>query len=388
MGLISVFSESPEAKKNHAATSTLREAYLRPPIAGERHFLASIWQENDEPDCPDKHTNRFTMRNNYLVILPFFIFWATVANAQQDPMFTNYHSNALVFNPAYAGSNEHLSLNLSHRQQWLGFDGAPTTQTITAHTPLRNERVGVGLSLLNDRIGPGGSTDLAASYAYRMQLGSSKKLKLSLGLQASVANWRGNFSSITVEHTDDPSFSQNLSRWLPNFGAGAYLYSDKFYLGLGLPRLLEHDLRKAKDETQAIFAQNVRHLYLSAGAAFPLDGEQLVFRPTLLLQNAGFLSGPDGRTVGAPVSANLGASLLIRQLAWAGISYRTAFSNQSSHDSANLWLAWSLRNGMRFGAAYDISLSKIRTASSNSFELMLGYEFDIKVKQVASPRYF
>jgi len=328
------------------------------------------------------------MRNIHLVIRSILILWAAVTNGQQDPMFTNYHSNALVFNPAYAGSNEHLSLNLSHRQQWLGFDGAPVTQTLSAHTPLRNERVGVGFSLLNDRIGPGGTTDLAASYAYRMQVGARKKLKLSLGLQASVANWRGNFSGITVEHADDPSFSQNLSRWLPNFGAGAYLYSEKFYFGLGLPRLLEQDLRKAKDETQAVFAQNTRHLYLTAGAAFPLDGDQLVFRPSLLVQKAGLLSRADAQTVAAPLSANLGASLLFRQLAWAGISYRTALSSNSSHDSANLWLAWSLRNGMRFGAAYDISLSKIRTASSNSFEIMLGYEFDIKVKQVASPRYF
>jgi type IX secretion system PorP/SprF family membrane protein len=321
-----------------------------------------------------------------------FFFWGifgfTHAIAQQDPMLTNYHFNALVFNPAYAGSNEHLTLNLSHRQQWLGFDGAPVTQTLTAHTPLKNERVGVGFALSNDQIGPGGSTDLAASYAYRMQVGASKKLKLSLGLQASVANWRGDFAEITVEHSDDPSFSQNLSRWLPNFGAGAYLYGEKFYLGLGLPRLLEHDLRKAKDDSEAVFAKNYRHFYLSAGAAFPLSGDQLVFRPSLLLQNAGFLSKIDGQKIGAPMSANVGASMLFRQLFWVGTSYRTALSGQSSHDAANLWFAWSLRNGMRFGAAYDITLSKIRTASSNSFEIMLGYEFDVKVKQVASPRYF
>jgi len=320
------------------------------------------------------------------------IFGTFAAWAQQGPMYTNYHFNGLAFNPAYAGSNEHLTLNLSHRQQWIGLDGAPVTQTLTAHTPLRNERVGVGLSLTNDQIGPGGSTDLAGSYAYRMQVGARKKFKLSIGLQASVANWRGNFSTITVEHSDDPSFSRNLSRWLPNFGAGAYLYGEKFYLGLGLPQLLEHDLRKTKADTEGLFARNYRNLYLSTGAAFPLQGDQLVFRPSLLLQSAGFLSDirteAVGQNMGAPLSANLGASLLFRQLFWAGVSYRTAFSGKSSQDSANLWLAWSLRNGMRFGAAYDITLSKLRTVSSNSFEIMLGYEFDVKVKQVSSPRYF
>lgn len=328
------------------------------------------------------------MQKNYVSFLLVLILFPAVATAQQDPMLTNYHFNALAFNPAYAGSNEHLTLNLAHRQQWLGFEDAPVTQTLTAHTPLKNQRVGVGFALTNDRIGPGGSTDLAASYAYRMQVGASKKFKLSLGLQASVANWRGDFAQITVEHIDDPSFSQNLSRWLPNFGAGAYLYSEKFYLGLGVPRLLEQDLRKAKDDSEAIFAKNRRHFYLSTGAAFPLNSDQLILRPSLLVQSAGFLSRQEGQAVGAPLSANVGAALLFRQLFWVGTSYRTALSGQSSHDSANLWLAWSLRNGLRFGAAYDITLSKLRTASSNSFEIMLGYEFDIKVKQVASPRYF
>lgn len=328
------------------------------------------------------------MRKIYFLIFPVLIFQGFLASAQQDPTFTNYHFNALVFNPAYAGSNEHLTLNLSHRQQWLSFDGAPVTQTLTAHTPLKNERVGVGFALVNDKVGPSGATDLAASYAYRLQVGASKKLKLSLGLQASLANWRGNFSQVTVEHSDDPSFSQNLSRWLPNFGAGAYLYGEKFYLGLGVPRLLEYDLRKAKDETESIFAQNLRHVYVTTGAVFPLNGEQIMLRPNLLLQRAGFLSKTGDQGIGAPLLTNVGVSALFRQLIWVGASYRTALSGKSSHDSANLWLAWSLRNGLRFGAAYDLTLSKLRTASSNSFEIMLGYEFDIKVKQVTSPRYF
>ena len=330
------------------------------------------------------------MTKTQLLILG--LFFSTAATAQQSPMFTNYHFNSLIFNPAYAGSNEHLALNLSHRQQWLGFDGAPVTQTLTAHSPLKNERVGIGFALINDKIGPGGSTDMAASYAYRMQVGPSKKLKLSLGLQASVVNWRGKFSEITVEHSDDQSFQQNLSRWLPNFGAGAYLYGEKFYLGLGCPRIIENDLRKAKNETEGLFAKNYRNLFFSAGAAFPFNGDQLVFRPSILVQNTGFFSdlkkeGP-GQNIGGPMSANLGAAVLFRQMFWVGSSYRTALSGKSSHDSANLWFAWSLKNGMRFGAAYDITLSKVRTASSNSFEIMLGYEFDVKVKQVASPRYF
>lgn len=328
------------------------------------------------------------MLNIRLVLGCLGLLWANALVAQQDPTLTNYHFNALVFNPAYAGSNEHLSLNLSHRQQWLGIKDAPITQAITAHTPLKNERVGVGVALSNDQIGPNGSTDLAASYAYRMQVGARKKLKLALGLQASVANWRSNFTRIRLSDSNDPSFAQNLSRWLPNFGAGAYLYGEQFYIGLSVPRLLEHDLRKAKDDTQALVAQTYRHSYLSAGAAFPLQGGQWVLKPTLLLQQVGVFSTPKDSKIGAPWMANVGTSLLIRELAWVGISYRTALSGQSSQDAANIWVAWSLRNGLRLGAAYDLTLSRLRNSSSNSFEMMLGYEFDIKVKQVTSPRYF
>ena len=308
--------------------------------------------------------------------------------AQQDPTLTNYHFNALVFNPAYAGSHEHLSLNLSHRQQWLGLEDAPITQTLTGHTPLKNERVGIGVSLSNDHVGPSGTTDLAASYAYRMQLGARKKIKLALGLQGSMANWRSNFNTIRLADTDDPSFAQNLSRWLPNFGAGAYLYTNRFYVGLSVPRLLEYDLRQAKDDTQGLVAKTYRHSYVSAGAAIPLQGSQLVLKPTLLLQQTGVLSKQKGQRVASPWMANVGTSLLIRELAWVGASYRTALSGQSSQDAANIWVAWSLRNGLRLGAAYDITLSRLRNSSSNSFEMMLGYEFDIKVKQVSSPRYF
>lgn len=332
------------------------------------------------------------MRKPKLPILFLIILASKILQAQQDPTYTNYHFNSLVFNPAYAGSNEHLSVNASYRQQWLGLDGAPVTQTLNAHTPLKNERVGVGFALMNDNVGPGGATDLALSYAYRLQVGAEKKMKLSLGLQASVANWRGKFSEVQVEHTDDPSFSVNRSRWLPNFGAGAYLYGQKFYLGLGIPHLLEYDLRKAKDESNGLVAKNYRHLYATAGMAFPLRGDQLILRPSLLLQSAGFFSDLQKETssqnIGAPLSGNIGLSALFRQLIWTGVSYRTAFSAASSADAANLWMALSLRNGLRLGAAYDITLSKLRNASSNSFEIMLGYEFDVKVKQVSSPRYF
>lgn len=331
-------------------------------------------------------------KKRYIILM--LLCWSFVsAFGQQDPMFTSYQFNSLVFNPAYAGSNEHLTLNLIHRQQWLGFDGAPTTQSLLAHSPLKNERVGLGLSLMNDKIGATNTFNVAGAYAYRMLVGKKKNMKLSLGLQASMANWRGDWSALTVEHGSDPSFQQNISRWMPNFGAGVYLSGKRFYAGLGVPRLLENDLRQAKNDAVDFYGKTYRHLYTSLGGIFPLDGEQIVFRPSLLLKSTGLFSSfkHDGETqnIGAPTALNVDASVFFRQTFWVGVSYRTAIQTQkSSNDSAALWIAWYLRNGLRLGASYDFTLSKLQKAGGNSFEVMVGYEFDIKVKQVASPRYF
>jgi len=333
------------------------------------------------------------MRKQYYLTLLLACWSVLGAIGQQDPMFTNYQFNSLVFNPAYAGSNDHLTLNLIHRQQWLGFDGAPVTQSLIAHTPLKNERVGVGLSLVNDKIGPTGTFNIAGSYAYRMLVGKKKNMKLSAGLQASVANWRGDWLDVIVEQGSDPSFQQNISRWLPNFGAGVYLSGKRFYAGFGCPRLLESDLQKNPQEGLEFHGKTYRHWYTSVGGILPIDGDQLIFRPSLLLKSTGLFSSfrrdDKFQNIGSPTSLNIDAAFFFRQTLWVGATFRTAVQVQkSSADSADLWVAWYLRNGLRLGASYDLTLSRLQKAGGNSFELMAGYEFDIKVKKVASPRYF
>lgn len=318
--------------------------------------------------------------------------WSTVSWGQQDPMFTKYLFNSLAYNPAYAGSNDHLVLNAIHRQQWTGLDGAPSTQSLTAHSPLRNGRVGLGFSLVNDRIGAGGTLDFSGSYAYRVPLGES--FKLAVGLQASITQWRGNWSELTLEHTADPVFLENINRWLPNFGAGLYLYSTHFYAGFGSPRLIEHNLRKANDAGETLFARTYRHYYTTVGGAFPWQGNaDLVFRPTVLLKSTGLFSSlrknPDFQNFGSPTELDVDVSVLLRQTLWLGIAYRMALERSiSSDESFDLWADLYLRNGLRLGASYDILLGPIRKVAGGSFELMLGYEFDIKKSRVASPRYF
>jgi len=325
----------------------------------------------------------------------FLLLFATIfpaaTRAQQDPMFTKYIFNSLIFNPAYAGSREHLSLNVIHRQQWIGLEGAPVTQSLTAHSPLRNQRAAVGFSLVNDQAGATGTATLNASYAYRFPLGDG--LKLAIGLQGGAGNWRGDWTKLSLENPVDVAFQNNLNRWLPNFGTGVYLSSTRFYAGFSCPSMLEYDLRKADNGNDAVFSKNYRHYYTTIGGAIPLRSEMVVLRPSLLLKTTGLFSGfrSDAafRNIGSPTELDVDISLFFFETFWVGAAFRSALElRNSSTDSADFWAAWHLRNGLRIGAAYDVPLSPIRKTTNGSFEVMLGYDFDIKVRNVATPRYF
>ena len=328
-----------------------------------------------------------------ITLVTLLLLGALTAQAQQDPMFTKYMFNSLSFNPAYAGSKDHATLNLLHRTQWWGIDGAPTTQSLTMHTPLKNERVGVGFSLVNDKIGPTNGLNLNVSYAYRIPMG--KKGKLSIGLQGGVTNWRADWSKLNIETPGDPPFGTNVNWWKPNIGAGLYYYNKNFYTGLGVPRIIEYDLIPNRTDQLPIYAKQVRHYFYTLGGAIPLSGNALVFKPSLLVK----ASAPDSRLardtsfqrVGSPTEFNIDLSLFFQETLWVGTSFRSSvevFQKKSSYDSIDFWVSYYLANGTRIGASYDYTLTKIQSKAQGSFEIMLGYEFDYKTKRVVTPRYF
>ena len=317
---------------------------------------------------------------------------AAVGLAQQDAMFTKYMFNSLSYNPAYAGSKDFMSLGLIHRSQWLGIEGAPNSQTFTAHTPLRNERVGVGLTLANDAIGPTNTMSAQFAYAYRIPV--SDGLRLSVGLQGGVENYRADFSQVTLP-VEDPAFGTSPNRWLPNFGAGLFLFGERFYAGVSSPHLVEYDLRQPDDPNVPVYSRRYRHYYASLGAAFPIRGDEIVFKPSMLLKNVGLFSGASSneaaRTIGAPTELDVDASVLFYQKFWVGASLRTAIevvNDRSSFDSADVWFSVNLNNGMRIGAAYDYPLTALNQVSAGGFEVMLGYEFNFLSDRLVTPRYF
>lgn len=314
-----------------------------------------------------------------------------VLHAQQDPMFTRYAFNSLSFNPAYAGSNDHLAAALIHRKQWIGIKGAPSTQSLTLHSPLQNERIGLGWNMALDKAGPVQVLGADLSYAYRFPLGDA--MRLSLGVQAGMVNWSSNRNDLSLENPTDVVFQNNLNRTVPNFGAGIYLSSERFYAGIGCPRLVEYGLYKASADRDGLYGRMYRHYYATIGAAFPLLDEVLVFKPALLVKTTDLFSNlrKDAafQNVSTPTAIDVETSLFFLQTLWVGVAFRTAVQlNTSSADSFDLWTAWYLRNGLRLGLAFDIPVNGLLSTSPGSLQLLAGYEFDIKVRKVAPPRYF
>lgn len=336
----------------------------------------------------------------YLPLLAVFAFFfsAQQLSAQQEPMYTKYMFNSLVKNPAYAGSLDYLSIRVLHRDQWWGLDGGPMTQSFTIHTPYK-KRVGIGLSVANDQIGSSGTTVANGSYAYRIPFGQGN---LAIGLQASIMNWRSNWADLRYRNpaANDEVYSDlGFSKWFPNFGAGLYYSTEKYYLGVSVPRLIGFDLRDNDDEINTIdWAKIYRHYYFTAGAAFPLKGDAIVLKPSILIKTVGLLDEytanlREPKRIGAPAEFDIDLSVLFYQALWVGASFRSAFGADqfgglSSFDSADIWAAYYLRNGMRIGMSYDYTLSGLQNFTKGTYELMLGYDFVYSTKKVNTPRYF
>ncbi len=292
--------------------------------------------------------------------------------AQQDAMFTHYMFNTLAINPAYAGSRDALTITTLHRSQWVGFGGAPTTQTLTLHTPLSN-KIGLGLSLLNDKIGPINTTAVYGDFSYSIKL--SKKSKLSFGLKGGVNLIQGNLKTLQLEDANDESFSNNIeSNLLPNFGFGMYYSTSKWYIGLSTPKLLENKFDNNTSTSSSQVSKEQRHYFLIAGIVFNLNTDgSLKLKPTTFIK----------ATNGAPSEADITALFIIKDKIELGAMYR-------SGDAAGLLIGYNFTDQLHFGYSFDWSFSNTTFKYNNgSHELILRYDFIYKGKaKIRSPRYF
>lgn len=288
--------------------------------------------------------------------------------AQQDPQFTQYMFNLLALNPAYAGSADRVSLKALSRHQWVGFDGAPTTQTLTMHTPLPFESLGVGGTIMRDSHGPITQYTFMADVAYRIFMGDAK---LAFGLKGGLNLFQGQFAELNPLVAGDQVFQQNVSTKLdPQFGFGVMYYSDRYFVGISTPKILRTDFFTT-DSLAFVSSPGQRpHYFLTGGYVFDM-GVYHKFKPTVLLK----------AVQGAPASFDVSANFLFYEKFWLGAMYR-------HQDAVGALAQYYITNDLTVGYAYDYPLSTLRNYSGGSHELMLGFEFGNKLKGVRSPRYF
>lgn len=292
--------------------------------------------------------------------------------AQQAPMFTHYMYNTLSVNPGYAGSRDALTITGLHRSQWVDFSGAPLTQTLTLHTPLRNPHIGLGLSILNDKIGPSNNTTAAADFAYILNV--SEKSKLAFGLSAGANIYQANLSSLQLDEQSDPVFANNISNHIaPNFGFGAYYSRERFYTGISVPSLLENSYSEVSQlNGNTLIAKEQRHYFFIAGTMIKIS-ENLELKPTTLVKV----------TTSAPIQADITASFIIMKKLLIGGMFRTG-------DSFGALLGFDITQQFHLGYSFDWSYGlKTQKYNNGSHELMLRYDFlSLSQKQIHSPRNF
>jgi type IX secretion system PorP/SprF family membrane protein len=299
-------------------------------------------------------------------IATLFCLMAVASLAQHTPITSQYLFNGLLINPAYAGSRDALTANITHRQQWVGFQGAPVTQLLSVHSPVKSKTLGLGLTVFNDRIGVSRETGVMSSYAYRIRCPQGKiSLGLGLGLSATRSDWQ----QVSLQQGNDISFAaQERSIIRPNFSTGAYYYSKQTFIGLSVPFLLHRQLKPAEGTSPYTRGLNMQPM-LFGGRLMKINSD-LKLKPSMLLR----YTGPSG------LQGDLSANLILRDMVWLGVSYRSGDSFVSMVEvlPTPQW---------RIGYSYDAGLSRLQNHHAGSHELMLQYEFGYRIR-VRDPRYF
>lgn len=293
------------------------------------------------------------------------------AGAQQDALVSKNVFNGLLLNPAYAGSHPYFCSALVYRTQWTGFEGAPNTQLLELDGPLAKETMGVGLVISHDKIGVTEETDFYGSYSYKIKLG--EKNKLAFGLRAGVSNYKAKLSELTVWDSGDDAFVNDIRTYLiPKFGFGMYFFSEKYFAGLAIPTLVAYD-------NEYTFSMNVnkssflrRHYYLNGGYVFDInEAKTMKLKPTVMLKYV----------PAAPVQVDLSTSIIYKDMFTFGLAFRTG-------DALVGMIEYRTAQRIRIGYAYDLTISKFRTYSAGSHEIVLGYDFGAGKDKNVSPRYF
>jgi type IX secretion system PorP/SprF family membrane protein len=288
--------------------------------------------------------------------------------AQQDPMYSQYMFNIQVVNPAYAGTWERVGFMALTRLQWAGIENAPQTNTFSFQAPYSRKKVGMGLSVITDEIGHENRLMVMGDYSYRLNINRSTWLRF--GIKGGFVNYSNDLNKYTLQNTSDPAYQGVIEQeFIPNFGVGLFLHSDRYYFGASVPKLLETKFDVAKESNYSVSAET-RHWFIMGGYVLPLN-EEVKFKPSFLTKIVR----------GAPAQIDFNASFLIREKFWVGAMYRT-----NKAYGANVQFV--INDQIRLGYSVDYGSGSFYRKSNGIHEVMISYELKRRKKLFRSPRYF
>ncbi|MEM1322848.1 MAG: type IX secretion system membrane protein PorP/SprF [Bacteroidota bacterium] len=296
------------------------------------------------------------------------------AHAQQEGQFTQFMNNRMALNPAFAGARGMGSLTAIYRNQWLGFDGAPENKLISFNAPFAGDRVGFGLTILNQTIGITDQWTGSMAYAYNIKI--NEETSVRFGLQGSMRYLGIDFAdpSVFVVDENDASFSDEMQdRYTGNFGVGVYLTFKDLYFGVSVPHMFPNEITFNNQNTFLV-AQESPHYYLMTGAMLEMN-ENLHFRPSLLFKYV----------ENAPFDMDVNLSMVFKYQFTIGASYRLGGDNAGEAISVNTM--YQHRN-IGIGLAYDYSLSDLRDHANGSLEVLVRYDFSKERDDIENPRFF
>ncbi len=323
-----------------------------------------------------------------LVTLLFIFTLKLHAIAQQDAQYSQYMFNTLVINPAYAGYKGDLNISLLHRNQWVGLQGAPKTQSLIIDGAfLDNQKVGLGLAIVNDKIGLQGHTSAYINYSYSLTVGTDDA-RLAFGLAAGLSQYTLNETQASVDELNDPNFMNGKqSYFTPDAKFGLYFSNTKLYVGASAINLLSPAFNYYQDGKDLMIKQG-KQFFLTAGYLVDIS-ENIKFKPSVMLRE----------DTKSPTNADLSAFFLIKDAVWLGASYRTGLNLLKKIDSTQGLLRQNSLIGtmelfvakkLRMGYSYDYLLSSLGNYSNGTHEISLGVLLQTNKKSIflPSPRYF
>jgi len=316
--------------------------------------------------------SRHTIRKQYslgikiLFGLIISAFSVTTLHAQREAMYSQYMFNMLNVNPAYAGNRASSNVTLLYRHQWAGVKGAPRTASLSWDQRASESNIGYGIQILNDRLGLENSSTIRGFYSYRLPM---KNAALSMGINAGVFNYQVDYTSINTAQSSDPLLNRKINQLSPCVGLGVLYESDKFYVGISIPDIL--DTYYSEDKEFIRMASSI-HYFLNTGVIIKAS-DALQLKPSVMIKAIS----------GAPVQLDASMNAWINNTFGFGASYRLG-------DALIGMFEVQLNSNLRMGYGYDYSISKFNKYNNGTHELMLRYEFN-KSKdnaKVLSPRYF